>query len=225
MSLVSRLKTVTRCIPPGFMLLLIVTGCSVTQPEPVHPEKVETTETEDVVVPRLLAEAGIAFEDDRLTTPREESAYQRYLDVLALDPSNQEARLGINRIIEQYLSWALSQADLGHYSRARTYVARAQDIDGVHPNIGPVLKSIAEKENAVETRFELDPDDVADRRVSKLMLRHIARRITAETTFVTIQAPDDASGRWLYQQLNNRVDFRIPARFKPAGLPAIVLSR
>ena len=175
-------------------------------------------------VEELLAKAQLAFEKNQLTTPEKSSAYRFYMDVLGIDPYNQRAHLGISNIVEQYLSWALANAENGDYDQAKQYLQQAQSIDGSHPNIQPVLQSIEEHEQAVVTKFNLDPVRVKARRVSKMVLGHIARQISPDNTFVTIQAPDDASGRWLYQELNRRVDFRIQADFEIGRQPRIYLS-
>jgi hypothetical protein len=214
---------VTRFSLFSFVLLVILSGCTVTQPTPTPPPK--RIETIDDGITRLLEEAQTAFDENRLTTPPEHSAYQRYLDVLSSEPANEKALAGINTIVEQYLSWALNQAEIGHYRRAREYVDKARWVDGTHPNIDPVFNAIIEREKAIVTRFDLNLDAVHNRRVSKLLLRHISRQIRPDTTFVTIQAPDDTTGRWLYQQLNDRVDFRIQAKFERSSNPAILLSR
>ena len=215
------LNIVTHFFALSFSLVLIITGCTVPQrQQPVDPPMAIVENPAD----RLLARAQLAFEKNQLTTPEESSAYRFYLDVLGIDPDNQTARLGINNIVEQYLSWALDNAKSGNHERARQYFQRARSIDGSHPNIKPVLQSIEENEQSVVTKFDLDPERVKARRVSKMGLSHIARQIIPEKTFVTIQAPDDASGRWLYQELNRRVDFRIEAVFEIGRQPCIYLS-
>ena len=214
---------VTRFFTFSFTLLLLLSGCTVTKPTPTKPPPAAPTPVDPVV--RLLDLAASAFENQQLTTPFETSAYRYYLDVLSIDPDNPDGHLGISNIIEQYLSWALNHVHEGNYRQARQYVGRAQSIDETHPNIQPVLQSIRERENAVVTRFDLATSDVRNRKVSKMMLRHIAASIERNRAFVTIQAPDDASGRWLYRELNSRVDFRIEARFEFGSKPAILLSQ
>ena len=179
---------------------------------------------EENPIDRLLAKAELAFEKTYLTTPTDSCAFRFYSDALKINPQNEVALLGINNIVEQYLSWALNNADIGNYDRARHYLERARSIDDSHPNIQPVLQSIQEHEQAIVNEFHLDPERVEARKVSKTMLRRIARLISAHNTFVTIQAPDDATGRWLYKELNERVDFRIQAEFELSKNPRIYLS-
>jgi len=212
---------VNRYFALSFSLLLLNTGCMVQQPKQVVELPVAIMENP---IDKLLTKAQLAFEKNHLTTPADSSAYRFYLEALSLDPHSEIALAGINNIIEQYLSWALANADSGDYNEARQYLQRASSIDGSHPNIHPVLQSIEEREQAVVIKFVLDPKRVEARRVSKMVLRRIAQQISKDITFVTIQAPDDASGRWLYQELNERVDFRIQAEFQIGKQTRIYLS-
>ena len=204
-----------------FSLLLLATGCTVKQPKQIYEQPVVVAKTP---IDRLLAQAKLAFEKNYLTTPSDSSAYRFYTDALEIDSQNEVALIGLNNIVEQYLSWALTNADKGNYDRARQYLQLAESIDNSHPNIKPVMQSIEEHEQAIINEFSLDPKRVESRRVSKKVLRRIAQQISETSSFVTIQAPDDASGRWLYKELNDRVNFRIQAEFELNKNPRIFLS-
>ena len=213
---------VTRHLTLSFLMLLFC-GCEVVQQPPPQIVK-QPIEVVDNPVDNRLNRAQQAFEQNHLTTPEESSAFRFYNDVLNIDPQNAIAQAGIANIVEQYLTWALDNAQSDHYDRARQYVRLAQSVDASHPNIQPILQSIDERERAIVTSFDLNAQEVRARRVSKLVLRHIARQIEPGRTFVTIRAQDDASGRWLYQELNKRVDSRIQAEFEIGNQPRILLS-
>ena len=231
----------TRKLWPCFLLPVLISGCTAPQPVAVSPDAArrsaddqatsitgdDNSSTRHSDKERILARlelAEMAFGEDRLTTPVEDNAYLHYLSVLALDPENSAATEGINRIIEQYLSWALDVAEAGHFSRARAYLDRASAIDPDHPNIRPVLNMINEEQQKVTTRYNLNPVDLARRVTHTAEIDRIARQIESRHAFVTIRAPDDASGRWLYQQLNDRVSFRLQARFVIDTTPSVELS-
>ena len=216
-----KIHLVNHYLAPCFSLLLLATGCAVQQPKQIDETPTVVAENP---INQLLTEAKLAFKKNQLTTPSDSSAYRFYMDALKIDPKNEKALLGINNIVEQYLSWALAKADIGDYDRARQYLQHARSIDRSHPNIQPVLLSIKEQEQAKIKEFDIDPERLEARRVSKMVLRRIAQEIIDNNTFVTIQAPDDASGRWLYRELNDRVDFRIQAAFKINKKPRIYLS-
>ena len=204
-----------------YLLIIFNIGCTNQEPNHVVETGIKTIKSP---INQLLEQAEIAFEKNHLTTPSDLSAYRFYLDVLRINPHNETALSGINNIIEQYLSWALKKADSGNYWQARLYVQRAKSIDVSHPNIEPVIQSIEERERAVVTKFEVDPEQLEARRVNKILLRQIARKISENHAFVTIQAPNDASGRWLYKELNNRVNFRIEAAFERGKQSFVYLS-
>jgi hypothetical protein len=211
---------VTRILRLCFCLLLLVTACTTQRPD-VEDERANQVASRIAERLHLADEARLA---NRLTTPEEDNAYLHYLTVLSIDPGNASAIDGINGIIEQYLSWALEVADEGRYRRARQYVARARAIDEQHPNIQPVLNMIGERENRITVSFDLDRMAVRSRQSGRLPLEKIARLIQRYGSFVTIRATDDASGRWLYQQLNDQVSFRIEARFVIDSVVVIELA-
>lgn len=171
----------------------------------------------------LLSEAEVAFDNNRLTTPTEDSAYSKYRQVLTLDPDHQGALNGLSSIVEQYLSWAIEQSDASHHNRARHYIKKARDVNPAHPNIEPVLKMVADQAAAVKSDFPLDREAVNNRRVKPAFLEQIADLLKPET-FVIIRAPNDAAGRWLYQELNARVSFRVQARFEASASPSLSLK-
>ncbi len=210
------LATVIRFTTQGILslfVLAIIASCAVQRTVPNAPET-QTVITAKSPTETLLDKARLAFERNHLKTPESTSAFRFYKEVLSIDPQNEEARSGIAEITEQYLTWALDNANANNYGRAKQYIDLAYSVDHSHPNIEPILQRIKEKEQEVVTAFELDSHRVQQRRTSKMLLKQIAKQIKQNKTFVTISAPDDASGRWLYQELNKRVDFRVPADFK-----------
>ena len=205
-----------------FTLATLLAGCTPTRqtPAPQRP----APQTDEPVINRLLDSARAAFNTDRLTTPEGDNAHQYYRQVLAFDAGNPAALEGISAIVETYLTWAMARVERGQYSRARLYLNRASTVDDSHPNIGPVLNMIRESEEKITIDFALDPRAVRGKRPEGIGFDRIANRIEQESAFVTIRAPDDASGRWLYQELNRRVSFRIEARFERASRPSISLA-
>ncbi len=200
-----------------FTLATLLAGCTT-------PRQTSAPQTDKPVINRLLDSARAAFDTDRLTTPEGNNAHQYYRQVLALDAGNPTAMEGISAIVETYLTWAMARAERGQYSRARLYLDRARAVDDSHPNIGPFLNMIRESEAKVTVDFALDPRAVRGKRPEGIGFDRIASHIEQESAFVTIRAPDDASGRWLYQELNRRVSFRIEARFERASRPSISLA-
>lgn len=201
--------------------LLVVSGCTTQQPVTEDPP----ADHNALRIAERLELAENARRSNRLTTPEDDNAYLHYLSVLALDPDNALARDGINSLIEQYLAWARDVAEEGRYRQARQYVARARAIDESHPNLAPVLKMIDERERRITVRYDLNRQAVRMRLADQIRFDQMAGQIERSKAFVTIRAPDDATGRWIYQQLNERVSFRIEASFLIDGAPAVELAR
>ncbi len=202
-------------------LLFILSACT-NAPPPRQQERPE--DPVQIEVSQLLREATLAMEVNQLTTPRGDNAYERLLRVLRLDPGNTEARHGINRIAETYLAWALDNAEQNKFRRARQYVTKAEQIDRGHPNIRPVVNRINDLEDSDNTVFKLQASSVRDRSITGAEFSRIARRIEKHDAFVEIRAPTDASGRWIYQQLNQRVEKRIAARFILSSQPSVTID-
>lgn len=214
----------TRFLFQSFVLTAFLSACAA-------PTRIATTTPATVLSPAeirvmdLLDQARAAFEDNRLTTPFEDNAYFRYLQVLSLDADNMEAAEGINAIVEQYLSWAMEATRRGNSKGALKFVGKAKSIDSEHPNIQPVLAMIRQARSKHTTIYDLDRTAVADKREDRIAFHAIAKQIAEDGAFVTIRAADDESGRWLYQQLNRRSKGRIEASFEKDPNPSISLTR
>lgn len=210
---------VTRYLILSFVLSALIFGCAVTplaKPSPIDSTKPN--------IQQLLSSADGAMEQNRLTTPADDNAFDRYQQVLNLDPSNKHATDGINRIVERYLAWALDHAERSNLKKARGYVSLAEGIDPYHPNLQPVVNKINDQEDKVVSVFNLDATAVRDHSVDPSLLETIAASIARHRAFITIRAPDDRSGRWLYQELNSRLSFRIEARFERSSSASVSLT-
>lgn len=211
--------TVTRIVVLSLALLVIISGCMVQPARKVPQQPAESP------IDRLLVAADLNYNNNQLTTPQDNNALQKYRMVLEQEPGNTEALDGINRIVEKYLAWARDHAEQGNISKARLYVARAETVDASHPNIGPVVNLINDREDQKTTLFTLRRDDVLTRNAARIAFDTMAQHITRTRSFATIRAPDDASGRWIYQELNARVPFRVEAAFEVKNTPSVLLSR
>ena len=210
---------VSRYLVLSFVLSVFISGCTVmppVKPPPINLPKVK--------IQQLLSSADAAMQQNRLTTPADDNAFDRYKLVLTLNPSNTLAIAGINRIVERYLAWALDHAERSNLKKARYFVLLAEGIDPSHPNIKPVGNKINDQEDKVVSVFHLDATSVRDQSVDPTRFATIAARIQRHRAFITIRAPDDRSGRWLYQELNRQVDFRIEARFEISSNPSVSLT-
>ena len=73
----------------------------------------------------LLAKAKEALRRDRLMVPRKNSAYTLFQAALEMDPSNVEAKQGLDRIVAKYLILSSRQLNEGELDQAQDYADRA----------------------------------------------------------------------------------------------------
>ncbi|MDE0064091.1 MAG: hypothetical protein OXP09_16800 [Gammaproteobacteria bacterium] len=209
--------------------LLAVAGCESEAPMPVpvpepEPPAEPAPEPPPDVEP-LLEQARLAFEAHRLTTPEQNSAYSLYRDVLRLDPENDHARRGIEKIVERYVRFALEAVERRQFARARSMLARARLVDAGHPAIEPTAQQIKLVEAAERDRIRLDPAVLAGRSAALgARLRDLGLRAKSADCRVTINARSDAEGRWIYRQLNSASGAaRVRARLAIASPPSVEL--
>lgn len=103
----------------------------------------------------LLAQANDALLHYRLTTPREISAYDKFTEILKIDPTHKAARNGLNRIIEKYLgliSVALKDEQL---NRAQLYVDRAEQVANRHQLGNGILEQLGDKQAIIDQKHYL----------------------------------------------------------------------
>ncbi len=79
-------------------------------------------------VEALLALAAEDLEADRLTTPAEQNAFDRYSRALALAPDNQDALAGLDAIVERYFVLSSAAVRRGEFNKAVTLLLRAESV-------------------------------------------------------------------------------------------------
>jgi tetratricopeptide (TPR) repeat protein len=77
---------------------------------------------------RLLAEAENDLQNNRLTSPKGNNATERYRAVLDLDPGNQDARAGLDRVVSRYIVLVNSAMDGQKLDKAEAYLVKAARI-------------------------------------------------------------------------------------------------
>lgn len=107
------------------------------RPEPRRPSA-----SERIRIIGLLSNARLALEENRLMSPANDNAYDRYRRVLELDPSNAQARSGLTDVAARYVSLAERAIDKDELEQARSYVERARTADADHPGIPRVERRL-----------------------------------------------------------------------------------
>ncbi|MCB1949269.1 hypothetical protein [Nitrosomonas sp.] len=105
-----------------------VSAQSTKQPE-VEAGSTPTT------IAKHLAAAEKALKDLRMTTPSGDNAYEHYQAVLKIDPSNVEARSGIQKMVDMYIYFAEKAIADGKKNNARIYLQRAENLAPGSPKL------------------------------------------------------------------------------------------
>ncbi len=211
------------------LIALLPAGCETVPPtpEPVAPppEPASPAPPPPPDLDLLLRQARVAYDAHRLTTPAENSAYELYREVLRLDPDNDAARRGLEKIVERYIQFALDAVDRRQFSRARTMLKRARFVDANHPAIAPTEEQLQLIENARRDRETIDRQ-LLEQRGARLALRlqKLGQRAAAANCRVQINAASDADGRWIYRQINKgSPGARVRARLQITAPPSVEL--
>ncbi|MCY4212279.1 MAG: hypothetical protein OXF68_01485 [Gammaproteobacteria bacterium] len=209
----------------------LLAGCETAQaPEQLpaghRPQPAEPAPMEDVRIVRLLEAAEQALAEDRLTTPQAGSAHSLYREILKLNPGDQRAQRGFEKIVERYVKLALTAAERQRYAQGRLMLERARKVDPAHPAIAPTERQLELLENARRDKVRLDAEALANRASAvRSTLKRLGQRASEGGCRVSINARSDAEGRWIYQQLNGGAgDARVRARLTVASPPSVELT-
>lgn len=82
---------------------------------------------------QMLDQADADLAGLRLMTPADGNAFDRYTQVLALDPGNERAANGLQAVLNKYISLARESLSQGNYEDALTYLNRADRVSGSNP--------------------------------------------------------------------------------------------
>jgi serine/threonine protein kinase len=125
-----------------------------SESEPVAPEASHEKRSVPLAArepdPRSLTIAGHLKAAERnlaafnLTTPAEDNAYSNFQAVLELDPDNQEAHSGIDKIMKRYVWLIRSSLQRGRIRNAEIYLARAETIMAGSPELESVRSKLEE---------------------------------------------------------------------------------
>lgn len=169
-------------------------------------ENVERVENNAIVRARIIAdilfEAAYALDDNKLLLPAGDNAYDRYLEVLSVEPANAVALAGIQNIVLRYVELADGAMAIGQYDEAEKFLERGASIEPASDSI-LAARSRLVLARTVEINFvELDPDGLNDQSLeTMLLLSEIAESVKLAGATVLITARTDAEGRWIYKTM------------------------
>lgn len=209
--------------------ILVNSGCTSTTtavaivpPEPVRETTLPGPNRE---IDQLLTAAEQALQRKRLTTPAEDNAYLRYLQILSRDPDNREAIAGIARIVETYLSWAALALERDQYARAESMLNKANSVDDQHPAIEVFRERLLDLQSQERSIIKISQSDLTNRSAQlSSQLRQIAENYAGQCSIIKIRAQTDADARWIYQQMNLGTESRLRATIQSGHPPSVQLS-
>ena len=103
--------------------------------KPASPKPRRVTAGDRIKIIGLINNAKLALEENRLMSPANDNAYDRYRRVLELDPSEKRAKQGLREVSLRYVAMAERAAGDGNLERARLFVDRAKRADSSAPGI------------------------------------------------------------------------------------------
>ncbi len=198
-----------------------------------------------------LGEAGLAFEQDQLTTPEGQNAHYYLTRVLTKEPGNPQALIALERIVQRYYVLLQSSLIQGKVDQARVFFSRAKTVIPKHSQL-TTMKSMIDSHvvkppiaSVAVPRLPMPDTAVPAMRTQNLLLptklikqqdKELARwlAVVANTAqklqaTILIVAPTDAHARWVYQTMNSAdPDQRIRANIKrsmPARLEVSYLAQ
>ena len=183
----------------------------------------------------LLDRADTAIKATRYAQPADDNAMIYYRRVLALQPGFEEAEQGLEKMVDRYLAWSNTALRQGRLEAAQDYLSLARLVEPSSSKVAQAALSLKSKKvegvkegvNQVEdlryTPLDKDQLRVRSQGLTKLLAR-VADTIRTENARVTIEAPTDSQGRWIYQQLNQRhEEYRVRANFRRVAQPGVRL--
>ena len=174
----------------------------------------------------ILYEAKVAYEDNRLMSPSDNNAYDRYQQVLRLDPGNEVAAAGIQDIVVRYIALAdaaMAQAKIGD---AESLLERAASLNPERPELAAAYQRLEAARHTRVARFDIDPRALAEQDLELMVrLAEIARLIEGSEATFLINARSDAEGRWIYKVMREAVGgYRLRGNIDISSTPNILVT-
>ena len=207
-------------------LFIVIVGCESVDvpPGPVKPTPPAIIEP-DPRVDQLLNQAELALLRQRLTTPVDDNAYLRYLQVLAIDPDNLEAEAGLARIVEIYLSWASEAIQREDFRRAENMLNKAGSVDEQNPSIQSMRQRMSFVKAQERMTLRISQSELNSRSNDlQQKLAELATIAEERRAVAKIRARTDADARWIYQQMNLATESRIRATIESGVEPSVQLN-
>ena len=150
----------------------------------------------------LLDRGLLAMQRDFLTTPASDNAFLWFSKALDVLPGYEPALDGLERIVERYLQMTNEALMRDEFAGARNFLERARSVLPDYAHIDFVASQVARFEQAERKTLKLDRSALQSR--APMLMADLAvfgRHARREDALVRISTPNDALGRWVYEQL------------------------
>jgi len=209
------------------------------EPNPVIEPK--SKQVKNTVVEKLISRAEAAMLQGRLTQPTHDNAFDRFSAVLMLEPDNESARQGMDRIQLALVARVHQALKSGRISTARrlTGIARSHFPD--HQLTRGLSAAVAQAEQELELAVTQDivvtanddsqislPTSMLNSRSQTLvqLLSEVTQRLQETNEGVLIYARTDAEGRWIYQTMKKAAgDYRVRGDIHKSRRPRLVFLK
>lgn len=222
------------------VLAASMTGCALQSAPPksrsvaTHqsPPPPQITTTQEQRIARLLNDADYALSQNRLLTPIEDNAFDRFQSVLLMDPDNQAAKAGLQAVGLRYVELARNAMNRGQFKEAQSYINNARSIDPGNPLV-PELEANLRRARAAQPAPKaytpgpnetlLDATELTRQSPAVIaQLAQLAQRARQTGELVIIHARTDAEGRWIYSQMREALeDFLLRGDIKISSQPRV----
>ena len=200
-------------------LFVLLCGCSALEPAPTPIEPL-TAEQKAMLI-ELEYAALDALNRKHISSPRADSAEDLYQQMLAIDPTNETASRGIERVVEHHINAALDALASRQTTLATNALAKARRLDPSHPSIAPTEYQLQLLAKAEFVRIDLPGGDLREQAYQTMQrLDTLAARLEKqqqECRF-TIAVTSDAQGRYVYQLLKQQLAERATNQRLRAGI-------
>jgi len=223
------------------LLLILLASCNTPQktvvysgpPAPVVEEVTQPPDTaaadafaRNMLLADMLYAARTAYDGNRLMSPVNDNAYDRYLEVLQLDPGNEVAMQGIRDIVQRYIELADAATLLGKFPEAAGLLNRAASLDPGHEQLTAARERLRLAQRNKIDQYALDPEGLRQQSLDTMTrLGEIAQHILRNEATFLINARSDEEGRWIYKVMREAVGGqRLRGNIDISGTPNILVT-
>jgi tetratricopeptide (TPR) repeat protein len=154
------------------------------------------------IIADMLYEARLAYEDNRLTSPAGDNAYDGFRSVLDFDPENEVAQQGIHDIVLRYIELVDAAIQISQFDNAESLLNRAASIDREDAAVAAARVRLEQARDIDMEVFALDAELLNDRGLEIMVeLGEIGQYIRDREAVFLINARTDEEGRWIYQTM------------------------